>query len=98
MKEQLYSKEQDFAKRNSSHFFLTLTSFLVFFYQVPKRQCMNMMKNLRCILFLDKSTAWHICVFLQQSLLGVKICLSHALRLVSFRGHKKLEPRPDGLL
>ena len=33
---------------------LTLTSFL--FYQVPKRQCMNMMKNLRFMTMLLKTT------------------------------------------
>ena len=38
----------------------------------------------------------YLCVF-KRSPLGVKICFSPT-RLVSFRGHKKLEPHPDGLL
>ena len=38
----------------------------------------------------------YLCAF-KRSPLGVKICLSHA-QIGPFRGHKKLEPRPDGLL
>ena len=37
----------------------------------------------------------YLCVF-KQSPLAVKICLATP-RMVSFKGHQKLEPRPDGL-
>ena len=38
----------------------------------------------------------YLCVF-KRSLLGVKICLSHA-QIGLLQGSQKLEPRPDGLL
>ena len=57
---------------------------------------------------LDKSIQWlclhviktdfmsYLCDF-KRSLLGVKICLSHA-QIGLLKDHKKLEPRPDGLI
>ena len=49
-----------------------------------------------CISLKPAHCMSYLCVF-KRSPSGAKFCLSHA-QLVSFRGHKKLEPRPDGLL
>ena len=70
---------------NSSSFISVILHRAVFisflFYQVLKRQCMNMMKNLRSMTMLLRSCLYiikthcmsYLCVF-ERSFLGVKIC------------------------
>ena len=78
-----HAETQNYAKRSRSQIF-----FNIFF--LDKRiwwLCLYIIKT-HCMSYL--------CVF-KRSLLGVKICLSH-VQIGLFRGHKKLEPRPNGLL
>ena len=68
-------------------------------HRITRREIeVNFLFNFVCYVFISlKLIACRICVFLSGPLQGSKFAYATP-RLVSFRGHKKLEPCPDGLL